>query len=131
MAGRSTFGRFDTSKNHCLMPTASTVRNFRNLSFNHIEYVRKPLLKTSTLTSSKTYKDIASGPLERKRMEAILQAMTHFYQPATPRDIARTISRSAWGYDVVHEDTVDSYLKRLPEVEYVQWGKYLLKSKNI
>lgn len=52
-------------------------------------------------------------------------------EPATPRDIARTISRSAWGYDVVHEDTVDSYLKRLPEVEYVQWGKYLLKSKNI
>ena len=26
--------------------------------------------------------------------------------------------------------TKDSFLKRLPEVEYVQWGKYILKSRN-
>lgn len=34
------------------------------------------------------------------------------------------------GGDVVREETVDSYLKRLPEVEYIKWGKYMLKSKT-
>ena len=98
--------------------------------FNRIEYVAKPSEASYRMTGSRTYKNVAFNSDDRRRMEAILQAMTHFYAPATPHDIARTISRSAWGDDVVHEDTVDSILKRLPEVEYVKWGKYILKSRN-
>lgn len=97
-------------------------------AFNHIEYIVKPTYKTSQ-KNLKTYKDVASNSVEEMKMEAILQAMTHFVQPATPRDIARTINRSTWGDENVREDTVDSFLKRLPEVEYIQWGKYILKSK--
>ena len=99
-------------------------------AFNHIEYVSKLSTKSFQGIGSRTYKDIAFNSEDRRKMEAVLQAMTHFIVPATPRDIARTISRTAWGSDVVHEDTVDSFLKRLPEVDYVQWGKYILKNRN-
>lgn len=98
--------------------------------FNRIEYVAKPSGTSYQLKGSVTYKDVASNSDERRKMEAILQAMTHFYAPATPYDIARTISRSAWGNEVIREGTVDSILKLLPEVEYVKWGKYILKSRN-
>lgn len=97
--------------------------------FNRIEYVAKTRPRLSQEKGAESYKTISSDPLERKRMEAVLQAMTHFYTPATPRDIARTVSRSAWGSGAVNEDKVDSILKRLPEVEYIKWGKYILKSK--
>ncbi len=99
-------------------------------TFNHIEYVNDPLSKSFQNLGSKSYKDVASSLDDRKKMEAILQAMTHFYTPATPYDIARTISRTAWGGTVIREETVDSFLKLLPEVEYVKWGKYILKSRN-
>ena len=99
-------------------------------NFNRIEYVAKPSEASYKLTGSKTYKDVAAGLDDRKKMEAILQAMTHFYTPATPYDIARTISRTAWGGNIVREETVDSFLKLLPEVEYIKWGKYILKSRN-
>ena len=98
--------------------------------FNRIEYVAKPSEASYKLTGSKTYKDVAFNSDDRRKMEAILQAMTHFYSPATPYDIARTISRSAWGNEAIREGTVDSILKRLPEVEYIKWGKYILKSRN-
>ena len=99
-------------------------------TFNHIEYVNEPLSKSFQNIGSKSYKDVASSLDDRKKMEAILQAMTHFYTPATPYDIARTISRTAWGDTVIREETVDTFLKLLPEVEYVKWGKYILKSRN-
>ena len=98
-------------------------------NFNRIEYVEKPLSQSLQKKSTNTYMNVAFSADDRRRMKAVLQAMTHFYSPATPHDIARTISRSAWGDDVVNEDTVDSILKRLPEVEYVQWGKYKLKEE--
>lgn len=99
--------------------------------FNHIEYVvNKPLKKLSISSKgTKTYKDIASDYRDKKRMEAVLAALEHFDVPATLRDVARTVSRSAWG-GTIKEDSVDSMLKRLPEVEYIPWGKYILKSKN-
>lgn len=97
--------------------------------FNRIEYVAKTRPRLSQEKGAESYKTFAANPLERKRMEAVLQAMTHFRAPATPRDIARTVSRSAWGRGAVNEDTVDSILKLLPEVEYIKWGKYILKSK--
>lgn len=98
--------------------------------FNRIEYVAKPSETSYRSTGTKTYKDVAFNSDDRRRMKAILQAMTHFYAPATPYDIARTISRSAWGDEAIREGTVDSILKRLPEVEYIKWGKYILKSRN-
>ena len=55
-------------------------------------------------------------------MKAVLSAISHFESPATLRDIARAVNLSAWGGSV-NEDSVDTILKRLPEVEYVQWGK--------
>lgn len=98
---------------------------------NRIEYVVKsePELnfKNSLLM---TYKDVASNYDERRKMEAILQAMSHLYTPATPHDIARIISKDAWDEEDIDEDKLDSFLKRLPEVEYIQWGKYILKSKK-
>ena len=99
-------------------------------AFNRIEYVAKPTESSYKLTGAKTYKDVAFNSDDCSKMKAILEAMTHFYAPATPLDIARTISRSAWGGDVIREDSVDSILKRLPEVEYVKWGKYILKNRN-
>ena len=98
--------------------------------FNRIEYVAKSLPKSFQKKSKNSYKSVASNSEDLRRMEAILQALTHFYVPATPHDIARTVSSSAWGDEIVREDTVDSYLKRLPEVEYVKWGKYILKSRS-
>jgi len=97
--------------------------------FNRIEYKAKPSEASYRLTGTKTYKDIAASLDDRRKMEAILQAMTHFYTPATPYDIARAISRTAWGSNIVREETVDSFLKLLPEVEYIKWGKYILKSR--
>ena len=99
-------------------------------AFNHIEYVANPSSVSYNLKGSNTYKDVASSYDDRRKMEAILQAMNHFYTPATPYDIARTISRTAWGGTVIREETVDTFLKLLPEVEYVKWGKYILKSRN-
>ena len=99
-------------------------------NFNRIEYIAKPSEVSYRSTGTKTYKDVAFNSEDRRRMEAILQAMTHFYVPATPHDIARTISRSVWGDDIIREGTVDSILKRLPEVDYVKWGKYILKNRN-
>ena len=73
--------------------------------------------------------DIAFDDRDQKRLETVLAALEHFDVPATPRDVARTVSRSAWG-GIVKEDTVDTMLKRLPEVEYIPWGKYILKKNE-
>lgn len=99
--------------------------------FNHIKYVSDIRHKNRSHTSSnlKTYKSIASGENDIKRMAAVINALSHFDVPATPRDVARTVSRSAWGGSV-SEDSVDSILKLLPEVECVPWGKYILKDKK-
>lgn len=98
-------------------------------AFNRIEYAN-PSSEIYKVKGSETYKDVASSMDDRRKMKAILQAMTHFYTPATPRDIARTISRTAWGDNIVREETVDTFLKLLPEVEYIKWGKYILKSRS-
>lgn len=99
-------------------------------AFNHIEYVKKPTQSLFQGINSKTYKDIANNPIEKRKMEAILHAMTHLVFPAAPRDIARIIDRREWGEGAILEDTVDSFLKRLPEVEYIKWGKYILKNSS-
>lgn len=98
--------------------------------FKHIEYVVNSSSQSYNVKGSKTYKNVATSLDDMKKMEAILQAMTHFYIPATPYDIARTISRTAWGGNIVREEIVETFLKLLPEVEYVKRGKYILKSRN-
>ena len=97
-------------------------------AFNHIEYVAKKSADSRQEKKAKTYKDVSFNSEERRKMEAILQAMTHFMVSATPRDITRAISRTTWG-GLIKEESVDTLLKRMPEVEYIQWGKYILKSK--
>lgn len=96
--------------------------------FNRIEYISNKINLPKTKKGEKTYRDVANDARDKAKMEAVLVAISHFDLPATPRDIARTVSRSAWGGSV-NEDSVDTILKRMPEVEYIKWGKYILKSK--
>lgn len=99
-------------------------------AFRFIKYVKEPSQVASNLVTQ-TYNDVAYNPQDKRRMEAILQAMTNFLSPVTPNVVASTIDPVVWGkHDRVSVDTVDSILKRLPEVEYVKWGKYILKSRN-
>jgi hypothetical protein len=53
--------------------------------------------------------------------------MDYFRVPANIRDIARTISRTAWR-SVIKEDEVEEIVKTIPDIEFVD-GKYLLRKK--
>lgn len=100
--------------------------------FNHIEYASgKPsrLITSYFSQRTETYKDVASGDSDMKHLAIVVNSMEHFDVPVTPRDVARIISCSVWG-ESVQEESIDSILKRLPEVEYIPWGKYILKSKK-
>lgn len=94
----------------------------------HLEITEVKSIKKSN-HSTLSYHDIAQNNLEQQRMEAILYAMNNFDFPATARDIARKISRSAWGGNFIHEEFVETILKKLPEVKYVKCGKYILNYK--
>lgn len=99
--------------------------------FYRIEYVKTKSDNyfSSYSKNALTYKDVAFDKEDEIRLKTVLFAMKRFYVPATPHDIARAISREEWGlFD--GEDSVDTILKRLPEVEYVPWGKYILKGKK-
>ena len=83
-----------------------------------------------SIINNQIYKEFTFSQQDKRRKEAILEAMTNFLSPVTPNVIASTIDPTIWGInDVVSVDIVESILKRLPEVEYVKWGKYILKSK--
>ena len=62
-------------------------------------------------------------------MDAILNAMEHFVRPASLRDIARTVSHSAWG-GTVKEGEVCELLKKMPEVEKTASGAYTIKNQT-
>ena len=96
--------------------------------FNRIEYAKRTTYFISNLETT-SYLDVANNDQEKQRMESVLCALSNFDLPATPRDVMRTINQAEWG-DTIHEDTIDTILKKLPEVEYIKWGKYILKSKN-
>ena len=70
---------------------------------------------------------IMKSPLYAVRKQAILRAMGYFRLPATIRDIARTISRTAWG-TTIREDDVEEIISTINEVEFVD-GKYILRRK--
>jgi hypothetical protein len=53
--------------------------------------------------------------------------MGFFRLPARIRDIARTISRTAWGATIKEED-VEDILNTLSDVESIE-GKYILRKK--
>jgi hypothetical protein len=53
--------------------------------------------------------------------------MEYFRVPANIRDIARTISRTAWR-SVIKEDEVEAIIKTISEIEQFD-GKYILRKK--
>ena len=71
--------------------------------------------------------EIKKSPLYAVRRQAVLRAMEYFRVPANIRDIARTISRTAWR-SVIKEDEVEEIVKTIPDIEYVD-GKYILQKK--
>lgn len=73
------------------------------------------------------YLKIIKHPLYAVRKQAILHAMGYFRLPTKIRDIARTISRTAWGAPI-KEDDVEEIINTLKEVESIE-DKYILRKK--
>lgn len=97
--------------------------------FNRIEYVTN---NNSISSKTKNRRRINASYIdsqEQRRIDAVYAALLRYDVPVTPRDIARTISMSAWGGSI-NVESVDSVLKRMPTVEYIPWGKYILKNKK-
>ena len=106
--------------------TIDQLKEFQNVQYGVHSSSKK---KESRWGSASSYKSIVFDDQDRIRLEAVLRALNFFRVPATPHEIARAVSVTAWGGEVA-DDSVDTILKRLPEVEYVPWGKYILKSKK-
>ena len=70
---------------------------------------------------------ILKSPLYAVRKQAILRAMSFFRLPAKIKDIARTISRTAWR-STIKEDDVEDIINTITDVEYVDGG-YILRKK--
>ena len=71
---------------------------------------------------------IKSNPLYAVRKQAILHAFSLLRVPATIREIARSISRTAWRA-AINENDVKEILNTLSEVESLG-DKYILRSKH-
>ena len=76
---------------------------------------------------SRETSEIKKSPLYAVRRQAVLRAMDYFRVPASIRDIARAISRTAWR-SVIKEDDVEEIVKTIPDIECVD-GKYILRKK--
>ena len=76
---------------------------------------------------SRETSEIKKSPLYAVRRQAVLRAMDYFRVPASIRDIARTISRTAWR-SVIKEDDVEEIVKTIPDIECVD-GKFFLRKK--
>ncbi|WP_027449528.1 hypothetical protein [Xylanibacter brevis] len=70
---------------------------------------------------------IIEHPLYVVRKQAILRAMGYFRLPARIRDIARTISRTAWGAAIKEKD-VEDIISTIDEIESVD-DRYILKKR--
>ena len=68
---------------------------------------------------------IIKNPMYAVRKQALLRAMGFFRMPVKIKDIARTISRTAWGA-VIKEKDVEEIINTIAEVESVD-GKYILR----
>lgn len=73
------------------------------------------------------YLRIIKHPLYAVRKQAIIRAMGYFRLPAKIRDIARTISRTAWGAPI-KEDDVEEIISTLKEVESFE-DKYIMRKR--
>lgn len=71
------------------------------------------------------YLKIIKHPLYAVRKQALLRAMGFFRLPVKIKDIARTISRTAWGAPI-KEDEVEEIISTLKDVESIE-DKYILK----
>jgi len=76
---------------------------------------------------SRETSEIKKSPLYAVRRQAVLRAMDYFRVPASIRDIARTISRTAWR-SVIKEDDVEDIVKTIPDIDCID-GKYILRKK--
>ena len=76
---------------------------------------------------SRETSEIKKSPLYAVRRQAVLRAMDYFRVPASIRDIARTISRTAWR-SVIKEDDVEDIVKTIPDIDCID-GKYFLRKK--
>ena len=63
----------------------------------------------------------------KQRRQLLLKKMKSFVKARSPQYIANTIDPKEWGGPVVAEE-IDTLLKLMPEVEYVPYGMYKLKS---
>lgn len=70
---------------------------------------------------------IIKSPLYAVRKQAILRAMGFFRLPAKIRDIARTISRTAWR-DTIKEDDVEEIINTISDIKSVDGG-YILRKR--
>lgn len=71
---------------------------------------------------------ITKSPLYAVKKQAILRAMSFFRLPASIKEIARTISKTAWRTDIIEEE-VEDIITTMSEVMSVG-GKYILR-KNL
>ena len=78
-------------------------------------------------TSGRELSEIKKSPLYAVRRQAVFRAMDYFRVPASIRDIARTISTTAWR-SVIKEDDVEDIVKTIPDIESIA-GKYILRKK--
>ena len=93
---------------------------------NSITDVSKKGTETDNRTKlSRESSEIKKSPLYAVRRQAVLRAMDYFRVPASIRDIARAISRTAWR-SVIKEDDVEEIVWTIPEIEYIE-GKYFLR----
>jgi hypothetical protein len=68
---------------------------------------------------------IRRHPLYAVRRQAVIRAISFFRKPARIKDIARSISRTAWRTTIKEED-VEDIIKTLPEIESIE-GKYIMR----
>ena len=93
---------------------------------NSITDTSKKDIETDNRTRlSRETSEIKKSPLYAVRRQAVLRAMDYFRVPASIRDIARAISRTAWR-SVIKEDDVEEIVKTIPDIECVD-GKYILR----
>ena len=104
--------------------------NFRGVWYtyngNSITDTSKKDTETNNCTKlSRESSEIKKSPLYAVRRQAVLRAMDYFRVPASIKDIARAISRTAWR-SVIKEDDVEELVKTIPNMECVD-GKYILR----
>lgn len=87
----------------------------------------KNVVTDNRATSGRELSEIKKSPLYAVRRQAVLRAMDYFRVPASIRDIARAISRTAWR-SVIKEDDVEEIVKTIPDIESID-GKYILRKK--